>query len=112
MAPCAPPSDPNGQVLGRMNYGPFGEVRAAPDQSSRVAKFAGIDLDPGTGLQYMGARFYDPILNRFISPDAIVPKALNTQAINRYAYDYNNPLAYSDPSGHQPFEVTSSYYGA
>jgi RHS repeat-associated protein len=105
-------SDVNGQVIGRMNYGAFGEVRLAPGQSNRVAKFDGVDIDVGTGLQYMGARFYDPVLNRFISPDAIVPDALNTQATNRYAYNYNNPLAYTDPSGHEPYGVSSSYYGA
>jgi RHS repeat-associated protein len=105
-------TDANGLVVGRMNYGPFGEVRSAPGQSNRVAKFDGVDIDGGTGLQYVGARFYDPILNRFISPDSIVPSALNTQAMNRYAYNYNNPLVYTDPSGHQPIEITSSYYGA
>ncbi len=105
-------SDAGGQVVGRMNYGAFGEVRLAPGQSNRVAKFDGVDIDGGTGLQYMGARFYDPVLNRFMSPDAIVPDALNTQAMNRYAYNYNNPLAYTDPSGHGPYGVGSSYYGA
>lgn len=105
-------TDTNGQIVGRMNYGPFGEAQAAPAQSTSAAKFAGVDIDYGTGLQYMGARFYDPMLNRFISPDTIVPDAFNTQATNRYSYNYNNPLAYTDPSGHQPIDITSFYYGA
>ncbi|MCW5600039.1 FG-GAP-like repeat-containing protein [Nitrosomonas sp.] len=103
-------TDPSGKVIYRMTYSPFGEADQSKVQS--YSQFAGVSVDRGSGLQYMGARFYDPILNRFISPDLILPDMLNTQATNRYAYNYNNPLAYTDPSGHQPIEVTSSYYGA
>ena len=105
-------SDAAGQVIGRMNYGPFGELWSAPNQGTAVTKANGVNIDSGTGLQYMGARFYDPTLNRFISPDTIVPSGHDTQATNRYAYNYNNPLAYTDPSGHQPIDIGSSYYNA
>src|SRR5262249_49090859 len=63
-------SDENGQVLSRMNYGPFGEYRPLPSLSfpcKATCRFAGIDVDPRTDLQYAGARFYDPVLNRYIS---------------------------------------------
>ena len=46
------------------------------------------------------ARFYDPILGRFISADTAVPSANDPQALNRYAYASNNPLRYTDPTGH------------
>ena len=52
------------------------------------------------GLYYYGARYYDPALGRFIQPDSIVPSPANSQALNRYAYVYNNPLRYTDPTGH------------
>ena len=35
-------------------------------------QFTGQKLD-GTGLQYYNARYYDPTLGTFISPDTIVP---------------------------------------
>ena len=47
-----------------------------------------------------GARFYSPVLGRFISPDSIVPRPGDPQSLNRYAYTLNNPLKYRDPSGH------------
>jgi hypothetical protein len=50
----------------------------------------------------MGARWYDPSLNRFLSPDSIIPQPGNPQSLNRYSYVYNNPLGYTDPSGHAP----------
>ncbi len=35
-----------------------------------------------------------------MQPDSIVPEPGNPQALNRYAYVTNNPLRYTDPSGH------------
>jgi hypothetical protein len=45
------------------------------------------------------ARYYDPTIGRFISPDTIVPAPANPQSLNRYSYCLNNPLKYVDPSG-------------
>jgi RHS repeat-associated protein len=61
--------------------------------------FTGQRLDQ-TGLYYYGARYYDPLMGRFISADAIVQNFKNSQCLNRYSYCLNNPLKYSDPSGH------------
>jgi hypothetical protein len=51
------------------------------------------------------ARFYSPVLNRFIQPDSIVPSPSSPQAWNRFAYVHNNPLKYTDPSGNSLFHV-------
>ena len=48
----------------------------------------------------MNGRIYDPQLGRFLSADAVIDGALNLQGYNRYSYVGNNPLKYSDPSGH------------
>jgi len=49
---------------------------------------------------YYGARYYDPALGRFVQADTIVPNPASPQDLNRYAYVRNNPLRYTDPSGH------------
>jgi RHS repeat-associated protein len=51
------------------------------------------------GLIDMNGRFYDPLLGRFLSPDPYVQAPDNPQNFNRYAYCFNNPLKYTDPSG-------------
>jgi len=62
--------------------------------------FTGQKLDKGTGLLYYGARYYDSALGVFISPDSIVPQPGDPLSLNRYIYTLNNPLKYTDPSGH------------
>ena len=42
----------------------------------------------------------DATIGRFISPDTVIPDFKNLQAFNRYSYCSNNPLKYTDPSGH------------
>ena len=51
------------------------------------------------GLNHMNGRVQDAVIGRFISPDPFVTEPGNTQNFNRYAYVYNNPLSYVDPSG-------------
>ena len=52
------------------------------------------------GLIYMNARYYLPQIGRFVSPDTMVPEPGNPQSYNRYAYVRNNPMNFTDPSGH------------
>ena len=47
----------------------------------------------------MNGRLYDPLLNRFLSPDSFVQMPESSQGFNRYSYCLNNPLKYTDPSG-------------
>ena len=74
------------------------EVGAVTALTERT--FTGQALDSRTGLMYYRARWYDPRLGRFLQADTVVPGAGNPQALNRYGYVLNNPLRYTDPSGH------------
>jgi RHS repeat-associated protein len=56
------------------------------------------------GLYFYNARWYDPQLGRFIQADTIIPEPGNPLAWDRYAYANNNPLYYTDPSGHKVCE--------
>jgi hypothetical protein len=49
------------------------------------------------------ARYYDPGLGRWLSPDTIIPDPTNAQSLNRYSYVYNRPLVYIDDGGNFPF---------
>ncbi|MBO9371518.1 MAG: RHS repeat-associated core domain-containing protein [Chloroflexi bacterium] len=55
-------------------------------------RFTGQRQEADLGLYDYRARFYDPTLGRFLQPDPLVPEPGHSQALNRYAYVYNNPL--------------------
>jgi len=159
-------TDNDRRVLSRQDYTPWGEARGG-DITQTTLDFTGQRKD-GTGLLYYGARYYDPMLGRFLSADSIVPSMAdgkggvaatlgqdtgaalrplttdfhepgfaaglaqedaftqakgfrfqltdqdrqqgegskwqwgpaNPQALNRYSYVLDNPLRYTDPTGH------------
>ena len=63
--------------------------------------FTGQQNVASIGLYFYNARFYDAYLNRWIQPDSIIPEAVQgVQAWDRYAYTNNNPVKYTDPTGH------------
>jgi RHS repeat-associated protein len=62
--------------------------------------YTGQENDSETGLDYYNARYYDPHIRRFIQPDDVVQDIYNPQALNVYSYALNNPLRYTDPTGH------------
>lgn len=81
---------------------PFGRTQtASPQAGFKVSRqFTGQVLDTETGLYYYNARYYDPEIGRFIQPDTVIADLSNPQSYNRYSYCLNNPLKYTDPTGH------------
>jgi len=61
-------------------------------------------------LVHMGGRVYDARVGRFLSPDPLVQFPLNPQSYNRYAYAFNNPLRYIDPSGFDLFGDIGNFF--
>jgi len=79
-------------------YYPYGKTRYNSGINLKH-KFTGQEEDGEVGLYYYGARYYDPTIGRFISPDSIVQEYTNPQTLNRYSYVGNNPLNLVDPTG-------------
>jgi RHS repeat-associated protein len=98
-------TDNNGNQIELLEYDPYGKINRhdATSGSSRLAKqqFTGKKLDDETGLIYFGARYYDPSLGRFITPDTIVQNPSDPQTLNRYSYCGNNPVNRVDLDGHK-----------
>ena len=105
-------SDNTGTLTSTIKYFPYGVSRNSIGTLPTDKLFTGQRLDT-TGLYYYGARYYDPGIGRFISPDTIVSDPANPQSLNRYSYALNNPLKYSDPTGHWPsWSDIGSFLGA
>jgi RHS repeat-associated protein len=97
-------TDSAGASIELIEYKPFGEFarheKYGGNANTAWYYFTGKPLDDETGLMFYGARYYSPLLGRFITPDTIVQAPMNPQTLNRYSYCGNNPVNHIDPSGH------------
>lgn len=65
-------------------------------------RYRGYYLDTETGLYYLMSRYYDPLTHRFINADGYFQSGGDILDANMSSYCRNNPMYYSDSSGHSP----------
>ncbi|MGC4173856.1 RHS repeat-associated core domain-containing protein [Demequina sp.] len=90
--------DPTGVTTSNA-YTPYGVKRDGSTVASAHGWLNQI-ADP-TGLTYLNARYYDPVLGRFISPDPLMNPA-DPRTLDPYRYADNNPIVYTDATGLNP----------
>jgi RHS repeat-associated protein len=76
----------DGSLKEKINYDTWG------NSDSPNAMFCGKEKD-ASGLIYMNARYYDPVVGRFLTEDPA------QQHTSWYSYCGNNPLNHTDPDG-------------
>ncbi|WP_344553123.1 RHS repeat-associated core domain-containing protein [Kitasatospora saccharophila] len=83
----------------RRAYDPYGNPRGTqPTGWADNRGYLGQPADPGTGLDLLGARNYDPALGRFLTVDPIL-QAGDPNQMGGYTYAGDDPVSSSDPSG-------------
>ena len=94
----------HGQVTLRQDVTPFGTTRTKPAGKNVGLQrgLAGAPTPGTSGLVTLGARTYDPQIGRFTSPDSIDPDPTNAASLDHYAFAWNQPTSYIDPTGHSP----------
>jgi RHS repeat-associated protein len=92
-------TDSAGATVKRVSFRPFGDAATQTGTDAETKGWIGEAADPESGLVYLNARYYDPLIARFVSPDWWDP---NKEGVgtNRYAYAANDPVNKADPSGH------------
>ena len=119
----------NGELTRNYNYDAFGNERDPDEDDINPFRYCGEYYDTETGLYYLRARYYDPLIGRFTQEDthwntanmiygdnpqkineredalglkcySYAPQLLSIlQAGNLYVYTASNPVRYADPSG-------------
>src|SRR5262249_49916227 len=93
-------SNASGAEVQRLKYRPYGERLSTLTTLATPRGYTAQRQDV-TGLFYLHARYYDPILARFVQPDPTVPSARNV-GLNHYAYAINDPVNHEDINGLGP----------
>jgi len=95
-------TDKKGNFFEMIEYLPYGETLY--DEAATVDKtefrFTGHLKDDETGFYYCHARYYDPKLVKFISPDDRIDGLFSSAGQNMYMYCHGNPIMFNDPDGH------------
>jgi RHS repeat-associated protein len=86
--------DGAGNTVSQQLFGPWGTTRYTSGTMPTTYAFTGQRADSASGLDYYGARYYDPIAGQFTSADTMA------DGLNRFGYVHGNPETYNDPSGH------------
>jgi RHS repeat-associated protein len=87
--------DEEGEIRNCYEYDAFGNFVVQEETVKNRFGFTGEIRDALTGQYYLRARFYNPVVARFLNEDIYYGDGLNL-----YAYCHNNPVGYIDPSGH------------
>nr|WP_240903876.1 S8 family serine peptidase [Chengkuizengella sediminis] len=97
-------ADGSKDVLKEYDYDIWGNVLSETSHETKTFdnpfQYTGEIYDEESGLTYLRARYYDPTMGRFITEDTYEGTISNPLSMNLYTYVHNNPLIYTDPSGH------------
>ena len=94
--------DKTGKVQNNYDYDIWGNPILTVETAACAIRYAGEFYDSETGLYYLRARYYDSEIGRFISEDSYSGETDDPLSLNLYTYCENNPITYTDPSGHRP----------
>ncbi|MEQ2603787.1 RHS repeat-associated core domain-containing protein [Dorea longicatena] len=81
-------------------YDSYGNLTSGTADGVNYYGYNGESTNVKTGLQYLRARYYNAENGTFTTEDSDLGTTENPLTRNRYDYTTNNPLNYSDPTGH------------
>ena len=86
-------SNQKGELSAEFDYDAFGNGKN--NKKWNTYRFSSKEFEDHAGLYYFGARYYDPEIGRWLTPDPLG----FIDGPNKYLYVANNPLNLADPYG-------------
>lgn len=89
-------TDTEQSIRSSYQYDAFGTIQGSSEHYPNRVLYTGQQYDRLTRQYYLRARYYNPIVGRFLQEDVY-----RGDGLNLYAYCANNPVIYYDPSGYE-----------
>jgi RHS repeat-associated protein len=80
-------------------YAPYGDVMSSMGDKETTYGYTG-EWHSSSDLLYLRARFYDPLMGRFVNTDSWKGRKLDPVSYNAWLYTSSNPVNLTDPTGH------------
>ena len=84
-----------GKIENIYQYDAFGVIRKSQERIRNKILYTGQQYDQISGQYYLRARYYNPVVGRFLQEDVY-----RGDGLNLYTYCKDNPVVYYDPSGY------------
>ncbi|WP_196243273.1 RHS repeat domain-containing protein [Ruminococcus flavefaciens] len=103
-----------GELICTYGYDAFGNIVSVSGDENianlNPFRYRSYFYDEETGFYYLNARYYDPVVRRFVNADSVDYLGINGSAIsyNLFTYCNNNPVMFEDQNGNV-FKYNSSY---
>ncbi len=94
----------SGSLISEQGYMPYGVPRLEPGIDETDFGFTGQRGLEAIGLMDYKARWYSATASRFTQADTAQQASSRSMNLNSYGYAIDNPVRYSDPTGHYVFE--------
>ena len=90
-----------GESYGSYTYDAWGNVLSVSGDIANLnpIRYRGYYYDSETRLYYLGSRYYDPQVKRFVNADGYASTGQGFIGYNAFAYCLNNPVALIDNNG-------------
>ena len=88
-------TDANQGIENDYQYDAFGVIQCRHENIYNRITYTGQQYDQVTGQYYLRARYYNPVVGRFLQEDEY-----RGDGLSLYAYCRNNPVIYYDPNGY------------
>ena len=91
----------SGNITDTFAYDTYGKLINRTGINKIIFGYNGRDgvVTDDNGIIYMRARYYSPVMKRFINADVIAGAISNAITLNRFAYANGNPVSFVDPFG-------------
>ena len=86
----------DGEIKNAYQYDAFGVIRTSREELPNRILYTRQQYDQISSQYYLRARYYNPVVGRFLQEDVY-----RGDGLNLYVYCGNNPVVYYDPSGYK-----------